>query len=394
MSQIQFASRMDGINGSAIRDIFHLLRRPGIISFAGGNPAPSAFEPETLARLADEVLTASGRTILQYGATEGYAPLKESTAEYLKTAGIECTSDAILPVTGSTQGMDLVTKVLINPGDTILVEAPTFLGTLQAMQIYQANLVPCKMDEDGLDIEALEETIRATHPKLLYVIPNFQNPTGRTLALSRRQKIAELAAKYDFFVIEDDPYRDLRYRGDALPTIKSFDTAGHVIYCSSYSKVISPGMRVGAIVVSDPTLMRKIVIAKQSSDLHTSNLDQALVDAYLRHGYMPEHLVSIRASYTKQLDAMLDGFRFFPEGVKNTVPDGGMFVWVTLPEAVNAVNLLNQAIEANVAYVPGTHFYPVPGTNLNTLRLNFTNASEETITKGMKALGDVVRNAL
>lgn len=394
MLDIQFAQRMDGINGSAIRDIFHLLKRPDIISFAGGNPAPSAFEPEVVAQLAGEVLKASGRTLLQYGATEGYAPLRESTAAFLKKAGITAKEEEILPVTGSTQAMDLITKVIINPGDTILVEAPTFLGTLQAMQIYQANLVDVATDEEGLDVVALEETIQKTKPKLLYVIPNFQNPTGRTLSLARRKRIAQLAEQYNFLVIEDDPYRDLRYKGESLPAIKSFDTTGHVLYCSSYSKVISPGMRVGAVVISDPALMRKIVIAKQSADLHTSNLDQAIVDAYLRHDYMDEHVEKICASYRTQLTAMLDGFASFPQDVVHTSPEGGMFVWVSLPEKINALTLMPKAVEAGVAYVPGTHFYSHKGTNLNTLRLNFTNASGETIQKGMAILQKVIADEL
>lgn len=246
-SENLFAKHMSPISGSAIRDIFKLLGKPGMISFAGGNPSNQALEPEVIAPIAEEVIRTVGAPILQYGATEGYAPLRGSIRAFLKEDGIDCAEEEILPTEGSTQGMDLLLKTLIDPGDTVLVEDPTFLGALQAIRTYHANIVPVPSDEKGVIPEALEDAIRAHHPKLIYVIPTFQNPTGLTLTIERRKRIAELAAQYGVIVAEDDPYRDLRYAGEAVPTIKSFDKEGWVVYLASFSKLISPGMRVGAI---------------------------------------------------------------------------------------------------------------------------------------------------
>ena len=261
LEQLQYAHRFDNVSGSAIREIFKLIAKPGMISFAGGNPAKSALPDDVCADLAKEVLTDNGKAILQYGATEGYAPLLESLRAYVEDA-LGCPVDGILPTTGSTQGMDLLCKALINPGDVILVENPTFLGNMQCMRLYEANLVPVESDDGGIIIEKLEEAIIKHKPKILYTIPTFQNPTGRTLSLERRKALAQMAAKYGFIIAEDDPYRDLRYTGEALPSISSFDEEGWVVYMSSFSKYISPGLRVGAAAVPDARLLRKMVIGK------------------------------------------------------------------------------------------------------------------------------------
>lgn len=391
LESLRYASRFDGVSGSAIREIFKLIAQPGMISFAGGNPAKSALPDDVCAQIAAEVLSVDGKTILQYGATEGYAPFLESLTAYAEQV-LGCEVPAVLPVTGSTQAMDLLCKALIDPGDVILVEDPTFLGNMQCMRLYQAKLVPVPSDENGILLDQLEEAIVKHHPKMLYIIPTFQNPTGRTLATERRKPIAEMAAKYGVVVAEDDPYRDLRYAGEPCPSIKSFDKEGWVVYLGSFSKIISPGMRVG-YMAGDPRLMRKCTIGKQSSDLHTANLTQAIVDQFLRRDLLPGHIKSICASYKEQLDAMLDELATFPAGTTYTRPEGGLFIWVELPEGIDSKALLEKCVERKVAYVPGTHFF-ADGGHENSLRLNFSNSTVEQIHEGMAALREVFTEAL
>ena len=383
-----FAEHMRPITGSAIREIFKLLARPGMISFAGGNPSNSALEPEVISALSAEVLEKYGTTLLQYGATDGFAPLRESAAEFLRTAQVNCTADNLLPVQGGSQAFDLLLKALINPGDVILCESPTFLGAIQAMREYNARLVAMPTDSEGVIVEEAERLIQKHHPKMMYVIPTFQNPTGITLSLERRKALAALAAKYGVVIAEDDPYRDLRYSGTPLPSIQSFDEEGWVVYMSSFSKYVAPGMRLGA-AVANPTLLRKMVIGKQSADVHSPLLIQAIIDAYLRKGLMPGHLRRICGDYKRQLDAMLDGFKYFPEGTKHTVPEGGLFVWAELPEGVDGLKVFNAAVEAGVAFVPGTYFYP-DGGHENTMRLNFSMCEIPAIQAGMERLGVVI----
>ncbi|MDR0897097.1 MAG: PLP-dependent aminotransferase family protein [Oscillospiraceae bacterium] len=391
---IAFAHRFDGISGSAIRDIFKLLGQPGMISFAGGNPSDAALEDGLLSDLAQDVLARHGKKLLQYGASEGWAPYREETARFLREEiGVQVDPSEVLPTTGSTQAIDLLLKALIDPGDVILVEGPSFLGTLQAMRLYGAKLVSVAMDAQGIDLSALEEAIKAHHPKLLYTVPNFQNPTGVTLATERRQAIAALAARYNLLIAEDDPYRGLRYRGEALPSIFSFDEEARVIYLTSFSKLISPGMRVGAVATKHPELMRKLVIGKQSTDVHTPGLTQAMAAEYLERGLLPAHVTGICARYREQLSHMMQGFEAFPAGVSVNAPDGGLFVWATLPEGMDAVALLKKAVAKGVAYVPGSYFY-ADGGHLNTLRLNFSNAEPEAIDRGMALLAETVAEAL
>ncbi|MCI5957692.1 MAG: PLP-dependent aminotransferase family protein [Clostridiales bacterium] len=388
---IAFARRFDGVSGSAIREIFKMIAKPGMISFAGGNPALSALPDQTAAEMARKVLEENGKAILQYGATEGYPPLLESLKSYVQ-AQLGCEIPAVLPVTGSTQAMDLLCKALINPGDVILLENPSFLGNMQCMHLYEARLVPVESDENGLMPAKLEEAIQKYHPKMLYTIPTFQNPTGRTLALERREPIARLAARYGMVVAEDDPYRDLRYTGEPLPSIKSFDKEGWVVFLGSFSKIISPGLRVG-YMAGDPLILRKCTIGKQSSDVHTANLTQAIVDQFLRRGLLPEHISSICASYKAQMDAMLDELASFPEGTRYTRPEGGLFIWAELPAGLDAKELLDKAVERHVAYVPGTHFF-VDGGHENTLRLNFSASTLEQIHQGITTLRGLVEESI
>ena len=343
-------------------------------------------DPERIAAFAQEALAENGVNLLQYGQTEGYAPLRESAAEFFLHNGVKTDPGHILPVSGSQQGLDLVCKALLNEGDTMLVENPTFLGALQTFRTYGARFAAVETDEDGAIPESLEEQIRAHHPKLIYLIPTFQNPTGRTLSLERRRRIAELVNEYQVPLIEDDPYCDLRYRGEALPAIKSFDEQGYVLYCNSFSKIISPGLRVAAVVCQDDGLLRKLVVGKQSTDVHSPNLNQAIIDKYLRSGLLQEHIRQICASYAKQMDAMQRMLSTFPSSVSYTKPDGGIFLWCTLPEDFNTTQLLSTATKQGVAYIPGTHFYADGQGHHNTMRLNFSNASLENIEKGMERL--------
>lgn len=392
-SESMFSKNVAPVTGSAIRDIFKLLGKPGMISFAGGNPSNAALEPDVIAPIAERVVREHGRPLLQYGGTEGFAPLRESAAAFLNTSGVCCAPEHILPTQGSTQAIDLLLKALVDPGDTVLCESPTFLGTIQAMRLYGANIVSVPTDEYGMIPEAAEEAIKKHKPKLLYIIPTFQNPTGVTLTLERRRMIAELGTKYGVVIAEDDPYRDLRYSGEALPSIQSFDEEGWVVYLSSFSKLISPGMRVGCAVVKPASLLRKMVIGKQSTDVHSPLITQAIIDDYLRQGLLPEHIRQICGFYKEQLSAMLKGFELFPQGTVHTNPEGGLFVWASLPEQMNALELLNKAVEKGVAFVPGVHFYP-EGGHTNTLRLNFSNAAVPQIEEGMQRLSEVIKEAM
>ena len=391
ISSIRFARRFDNVSGSAIREIFKIIAQPGMISFAGGNPSLNALPDGTVAELAEYVLRKNGKQILQYGATEGYPAFLESLSAFVSDQ-LKCDIPAVLPVTGSTQAMDLLCKAMIDPGDVVLVETPSFLGNMQCMKLYQAELIPVESDDYGMITEDLEEKIRKYHPKMLYTIPTFQNPSGRTLPVERRKRVAELSNQYGMIVAEDDPYRDLRYSGDSLPSIKSFDENGWVMFLGSFSKIISPGLRVGYIA-GNPDVIRKCTVGKQSTDVHTANLNQAIVDQFLRRNLLPAHIGAIRSEYGKKMKLMLDLLSTFPEEVRYTRPEGGLFIWVELPAQINALNMLKKTIERKVAYVPGTHFC-VDGGHENTLRLNFSASTEEQIVKGMNILKETIQESM
>ena len=387
ISNVKFARRFDQVTGSAIREIFKVIAQPGMISFAGGNPSLDALPDRLVSDLARDVLASDGKTLLQYGATEGYKPFVESLKSYVETQ-LGCSVPAVLPVTGSTQAMDLLSKALIDPGDTVLVENPSFLGNLQCLKLYQANLVPVESDEYGLIPEDLEDKIRRFHPKMLYTIPTFQNPTGKTLPEDRRKTVAALANQYGMIVAEDDPYRDLRYEGNSCHSIKYFDRDGWVVFLGSFSKIISPGLRVGYIA-GDSGILRKCTIGKQSTDVHTANLNQAVVDQFLRRNLLPGHIQAICNGYHAKMQKMLQCLEQFPDSVSFTRPQGGLFIWAELPERMDTVNLLSKAVEKKVAYVPGTYFC-ADGGHFNTLRLNFSNSTLEQIETGMGILNDLI----
>ncbi len=381
----KFATRMNSLSGSAIREILKMMVDPEIISFGGGMPSPKSFPTNTIAELSSALIEQQGTAVLQYGTTEGWAPLREVMAEVMKPRGIECTRENVLILTGSSQGIELFTKVMINPGDVVLCEAPTFLGALQTFTSYQARIVGVELEDDGVDIRALERAMQEYKPKFFYTVSTFQNPTGCTMSMDKRRRVVELANKYDTLILEDDPYGSLRYSGEALPAIASMDTQGRVMHLNSFSKTISPGLRVGA-AIGNPEILRAMVINKQGADTHTSNLSQAVVDAYIRGGHYFKHIEEMIPSYRAQLQAMLDAFSYFPEGTSHTMPEGGLFVWCELPKALDAQELAAMAVQRKVAYVPGVFFYP-EGGHKNTIRLNFSACEPERIEEGMKRLG-------
>ena len=391
ISEVRFAHRFDQVTGSAIREIFKVIAQPGMISFAGGNPSLEALPDQQVSELAQYVLAHDGKAILQYGATEGYPPFVESLKSYVEDQ-LGVSIPAVLPVTGSTQAMDLLCKALLDPGDTVLVENPSFLGNLQCLKLYQANLVTVESDADGLIPDDLELKIKKYHPKLLYTIPTFQNPTGKTLPDSRRRAVADLANKYGMVVAEDDPYRDLRYEGEKVRAIKSYDQNGWVMFLGSFSKTISPGLRIGYIA-GDAGIIRKCTIGKQSTDVHSANLNQAVVDQYLRRNLLPDHISSICKGYGAKMHQMLQYLDQFPDGVSFTRPQGGLFIWAELPKHIDTVSLLSKAVERKVAYVPGTYFC-ADGGHMNTLRLNFSNSTPQQIETGMSILNDLIKSVL
>ncbi len=390
-----FARRMDGITGSAIRELFKLLAKGDVISFGGGNPSASSFPVEEIRRISDALLAQQGQSVLQYGATEGYAPLRCAIAQHmLAPRGVRAGDDQILPTTGSIQGMDLLSRIFLDRGDKVLVEAPTFLGVLQTLRIAGAELIPVPSDGEGVLMDELEALIKEHRPKLFYCIPTFQNPSGKTLGLARRRRIAELAAEYDFIVAEDDPYYDLRYSGEALPPIMRFDTSGNVVLLNSFSKVISPGIRVGC-AVGTPGIIRKMTIAKQGVDTHTPVFTQAIVAEFLQQGLLHPQMERIRPEYAVRLEAMLRAMDdYFPGECRYTRPEGGLFVWGECP-GLDMQALVNRATEEKkVAYIPGAHFFSHPAGHEGTFRLNFSGTAFENIDVGIKRLGDLMKEEL
>jgi 2-aminoadipate transaminase len=398
----RFAQRTQRMGSSAVRELLKLTEQPDLISFAGGLPAPDVFPIEAFREACDRVLTNNGAQALQYGTTEGYKPLRELIVRHSARYGINVTPENILVTSGSQQALDLLGKILINPGDRILVESPTYLGALQAWSAYGAEYVTVPMDEDGLITEALEEALRSG-PKFMYILPNFQNPTGVTLSLERRLRLIELADRYGVPIVEDDPYGQLRYEGEHLPPLVVLDGQyrnngdgcyhGNVIYLSTFSKILSPGIRL-AWVVAPPQVIGKLVQAKQGADLHTSTFNQIVAYEVSHSGFLDNHIKLIRDVYGKRRNIMLaamDGY--FPPGVEWTHPLGGLFLWGTLPESMNSADVLREAIENKVAFVPGAPFYPVGGGH-NTMRLNFSNATDEQIREGIARIAKVLKSKL
>ena len=385
-----FAERVKHMESSAIREILKVAESPDIISFAGGLPAPELFPLQEIQEAYNRVLGTDDPSVLQYSTTEGYLPLREDIAGKMREKGMRVEPDNILLTNGSQQGLDLIAKLFIDPGDLIAVEDPTYLGAIQTFSSYQANFVTIPADQEGINLEALETAIIRQDPKLIYLTPTYKNPTGVTLSLERRRQAAEMLSKYNIPLIEDDPYGELRYTGSAMPPVKSFDSAEKVVYLGTFSKTIAPGLRLGWIVASKE-LIAKLVLAKQGTDLHTGTLLQRATHYYLNHAQIENHIETIRREYGNRRDVMLAELKANLAGDASwTEPSGGMFLWLTLPEHINTVSLLPKAVEAKVAYVPGAPFY-AGGGGLNTLRLNFSNSSPLQIRDGIKCLARLFR---
>jgi 2-aminoadipate transaminase len=387
---------------SAIRELLKLTEQPDIISFAGGLPAPEVFPVDEFKAACDVVLSEVGAQALQYSTTEGYLPLREMIARHTARYGISVNPDNILITSGSQQALDLIGKVFINPGDRILVEDPTYMGALQAWNAYGAEYVTVRMDDDGMITEEMEAALR-TGPKFIYVLPNFQNPTGVTLSMERRNRLIELADRYGVPIIEDDPYGQLRYEGENLPSVVSLDGQfhangdqeyrGNVIYLSTFSKTLAPGLRL-AWVIAPSEVIRKIVQAKQGADLHTASFTQMVAYEVGRGGFLDRHIWTIRRVYGERRNIMLEAMeKYFPAGVKWTHPQGGLFLWGVMPEYLDAREVFKVAVQKKVAFVPGISFF-ARGGGMNTMRLNFSNASPEMIRTGIARLGETLHEMI
>jgi 2-aminoadipate transaminase len=389
-----FSDALAGMTGTATRDIFKLLSRPEIISFAGGLPAGDCLPAAQVAEITAEILAdrKEALRILQYGTTEGYPGFRELLAPLLKEVGIEGMGlENLLVLSGGGQGLDLMCKAFLNDGDVVLVEDPTFLGFLETVKAYNGRSIGVKADSNGIALDDLEAKIKQYKPKMLYAIPNFSNPTGKTWPAEKRKAAAELAAKYGFMVIEDDPYGRLRFSGTPVPSIKSFDSSDRVVYISSFSKTVSPGLRCG-FAAGNSEVIRKLAIGKQGADLHTPNLSQAIVKRYLEKGYFYPNIEKSLPIYRLRKTAMIEAIKkYMPSGFKHTDPDGGLFIWGEFTAPVNTVEIFKEAIEKNAAYINGTVFF-ADSSGSNTLRLNYSNESPERIETGIKAMGGVFKS--
>ena len=393
------------LRGSAVRELFKVVQRPGMISFGGGMPAPETFPCEEVAQACAQVLREQGAVALQYGQTEGYNPLRDYIAEAtMAEQGLFARRENILITTGGLQVADLLPKVLLDPGEAIVVEAPTFLGALASFSPYRPRYISIPMDEQGMQVERLEEMLPGERGvKLIYAIPNFQNPAGCTMSLARREKLVALADAHGIPIYEDDPYSQLRFSGEPLPPLIVLDQkrlgvpagpdayeAGNVLYAGSFSKILSPGIRLGWVAGPTP-IIAQLARAKQGTDLHTSLLVQMIAYELCRQGFFPGHIARIRELYRKRRDLMLSLMRqHFPAEARWTEPEGGLFLWVTLPEGVDAAAILPEAVEEGVAFVAGRPFYAGEGGQ-NCMRLNFSNASEEQLERGIVRLGAVLK---
>lgn len=386
-----FSNRILNTKKSFIREILKVTQNKEVISFAGGLPNPISFPMEALKTSMNRVVDENGANAFQYATTEGYLPLREQIAlRYKKRFGLNISPDDILITSGSQQALDLIGKVLINTGDHVLIEKPGYLGTIQALSLYEPEFHGIDLLEDGLDVAALAKALKAYSPKLLYTVPNFQNPTGLTYSLEKRKAIGELLKATSTYLIEDDPYGELRFSGEDLPYMGSYDLE-HSILLGSFSKIVTPGMRIGWICTKDHDLMDKLIIAKQASDLHTNFFSQCVISDYLAHNDLDEHISKIKALYKEQSATMVDAIRtYLPGNIKVTVPEGGMFLWATLPEGISSLDLFHLAAKENVAFVPGEPFYTEELTS-RTFRLNYTNSDSDTIQEGIKRLAKVIQ---
>jgi 2-aminoadipate transaminase len=396
----RLSSRMRGMKSSAIRELLKLTTRAEVISFAGGLPAPDFFPWREIEAASDRILETRGREALQYSATEGFLPLRELLVRHMARYGVEVQPANVLITSGSQQALDLVGKLLINPGDRVVVEDPSYLGALQAFTAYQPEFLTVPIDEDGIDTDRLEIALRSG-PKFVYVLPNFQNPAGVTLSLARRQRLIELASHYGVPIVEDDPYGQLRYEGSHLPPLVVLDAEFHgtgnhahayrgdLIYMGTLSKTLAPGLRIGWVVAPEEVVDR-LVQLKQGADLHTATFTQMVAWETARGGFLDRHVRRLREVYRERRDAMLAALdRHFPPGVEWTRPQGGLFLWTKMPPPLDSARMLPRALEAGVAYVPGHSFHALGGGE-GSMRMNFSYCPPEVIEEGVRRLGEVI----
>jgi 2-aminoadipate transaminase len=389
---LRFSERTNGIKASEIRELLKLTEQPEIISFAGGLPAPELFPIDKMETISIKVLRENGKEALQYSTTEGYTPLREIIAKQRLTPfGIDSTADNLLITSGSQQALDFTGKLFLDKDDIVICESPSYLGAINAFKTYQPKFVEIPMDDEGMIMEELEKALeKYPQAKMIYTIPDFQNPTGRTMSIDRRKRLVELGNRFQIPVIEDCPYSELVFEGERYPTIKSFDKYGIVIQLGTFSKTFCPGLRIGW-VCAEPEITQKYTIIKQGADLQSSSIDQRLVAAFMEEYDLNEHISTIISVYKKRRDLMFESIdRYFPEGIKYTNSKGGLFTWVELREGLDAAEILKEALKEKVAFVPGGSFFPNGGRK-NYFRLNYSNMPDEKITEGIKRLGNVLK---
>lgn len=391
---MKFSNRMENMKASEIREILKLTQQPEIISFAGGLPAPELFPVEQMAKVSSKVISSIGREAMQYSTTEGYNPLREHIANRMKKMNIDTTFEDILITSGSQQGLDFSGKVFLDPGDIVLCESPSYLGAINAFKAYECSFREVQTDASGMILSDLEKQIKENkNVKFIYVIPDFQNPSGKTWTLERRQGLIEIANKYDLVIVEDNPYGELRYEGQHLPAVKSLDTEGRVVFLGTFSKTFAPGLRIGWVCAS-PELLNKYIMVKQGSDLQTSSMSQRELAVYLDDYSLDAHIEKIISVYKNRRDLMVDTMKkSFPESASYIIPEGGLFIWVELPDSIDTKELMKKAVAEKVAFVPGGSFFPNSDTK-NTMRLNFSNMDEENIVLGIERLGKLLHNEL
>ncbi len=391
-----YAKRLRWMTTSVIREILKVAQSPDVISMAGGWPDAALFPVEEIRAVCDDVLREMPRESLQYGLTDGLPALREALADYMTSQGIPARAEHIVIMSGSQQALDLAGRIFLDEGDAVLVERPTFLGALQSFNAYGARYVTVPLDDEGARPEAIAAAIERHRPKLMYLIPTFQNPTGATMSLDRRRRVVEIAAHYGVPILEDDPYGQLRFAGEPLPTLAAIDRAQggeNIIYLSTFSKTLAPGLRL-AWAVCSAEVAQQFVMAKQGADLHSNALAQTIALEFLRRGLLGPQVQRIRETYRARRDAMCEAIaEFFPPEVRYTQPEGGLFLWVTLPEGMDAVSLLHEAAKEKVAFVPGAPFF-ADGGGENTLRLSFACMPPEVIVEGIRRLAGVIRRAM
>lgn len=384
---------MSSLQPSLIREILKATADPAVIPFAAGNPAPDAFPVAEIARITNEIFSQSPIAALQYSVTEGYPPLRAALKEMLVNHyGIPTENNELIVISGAQQGADLTAKALINEGDTVLCEDPSFIGCLNCFRSYNCNLVGVEMEEDGMSIAKLEQAIKENkNVKLLYIIPNFQNPTGITTSAAKRREILRIAKENNIVIMEDNPYGDLRFSGEPIPSIKSMDDSGNVIYVGSFSKILAPGMRV-AFVLAPAPIIAKMTVGKQCADVHTNILAQMICERFLATCDLDAHIAHLRDIYRKKCSLMLDLIdQEFAPSVTHTNPEGGLFVWCTLPEGADMLAFCNKAVEHKVAVVPGMAFLADESAPCRSFRMNFSTPADERIVEGIKILGKLTR---